>query len=260
MKSFVLILLIFVNFTLVAQVIEIKRQIVKADGFKLDKIGHLYFVKDNVLTKTDKDLNVLFTYDDFAWGNISDIDVSNPLKIIVFYKDFNRIVYLDNNLAELRDPVLLDDLNYYNIDVVATTQQGGILIYDNQFSQVINLDQNLINIQQGTNLYSIIKGAQIIDMQISTDYIALQTVQNDILILDKFANFYTMVNANEVTPVCLDNNVMYYCENNYVIAFDINSKFSSKFDLSVIEIKDLEVSGDKIFVLSENSLITFQIL
>ena len=44
----------------------------------------------------DKVLN----YSNFLYGNISSVDITNPLKIVVFYKDFNIVVLLDSQLNE----------------------------------------------------------------------------------------------------------------------------------------------------------------
>lgn len=260
MKLFVFTLFLLSSCFLIAQVQEIDRKGLKAEMFKLDKLGNFYFVENNVLTKTDKDLSPLCTFDEFSWGEITLIDVSDPLRVLVFYKDFNRVIYLDKNFAELRDPILLDDIEYFNISVLATSQQGGFWIFDNQKAQVVSLDQNLSISQKGTNLYALTNGAEVTDMQISTDYIVLKTQQNTILILDKFANYYSQVQSNVDSPFCLDNNLLYTLEDNSIYVLDINTKITDVIELPLSDIKDFEISGSKIFVLSENSLITFQIL
>ena len=242
-----------------AQIKEIGRINIDADKFNLDKLGNFYFITNNVLEKMDKSITLLYSYDNNTFGSISMTDVSDPLRILVFYKDFNRIVYLDKNLAELRDPVLLDDLDYLSVDVVASSQQGGFWIYDNQNSRVVCFDNNLNVVQEGMDLYSVINGAEITDLQISTDYIVLKSSES-LLVLDKFANFYTKIAIGQNALFVLDNNKVYLIESDELSFIDLDTKSSYTKVLGLDYIKDFKVSGNKLYILAENSLITFQIL
>jgi hypothetical protein len=116
-------------------------------------------------------------------------------------------------------------------------------MFDNQKAQVVSLDQNLSISQKGTNLYSLTNGAAVTDMQISTDYIVLKTQQNTILILDKFANYYSQVQSNVDSPFCLDNNLLYTLEDNSIYVLDINTKTTDVIELPLSDIKDFEISG-----------------
>ncbi len=208
MKQIGFLILIFVSVATTAQIKQINKQAIDASMFKLDNLGCFYFVNDNELVKTDKLLDTLCTYDDFSWGEISFFDVSDPLQVLVFYKDFNRLIYLDRNFAELRDPVLLDDLEYYYVDVIATSHYSGFLIFDNQSSEVVHLDKNLKEMQRGSSLYSYTDGSEIVSMQVSVNYIVLQTIENKVIVLDKFANYYTQELVDENSELSLDNNTL----------------------------------------------------
>jgi len=63
-----------------------------------DKFDHLYFVKGNVLFKVKNGESL--AYKNLALGQITKVDLQNPLKVIVFYERFNTAVTLDNQLNE----------------------------------------------------------------------------------------------------------------------------------------------------------------
>ena len=42
-----------------------------------------------------------YTYTNLRFGEIHSVDIRNPLKIVVFYRNFNTVVLLDNRLNEL---------------------------------------------------------------------------------------------------------------------------------------------------------------
>jgi hypothetical protein len=63
-----------------------------------DKFDYLYFIKNNVLYKQKN--GVSLEYKNLALGQITKVDLLNPLKVIVFYERFNTAVTLDNQLNE----------------------------------------------------------------------------------------------------------------------------------------------------------------
>lgn len=64
-----------------------------------DHLGDFYLVKNNQITKQAKDKR--FNYNNLLYGEISSIDIRNPFQILVFYKDFQSFVVLDNQLNEI---------------------------------------------------------------------------------------------------------------------------------------------------------------
>lgn len=65
----------------------------------IDNFGILYLIDNNQFQKIDKDK--VITYSNVQLGRISSANVFNPLKINLFYKDFNTAIILDNRLAEI---------------------------------------------------------------------------------------------------------------------------------------------------------------
>jgi hypothetical protein len=63
-----------------------------------DNLKNDYFLKNNVLKK----INAIekFQYQNLSLGNIEKVCLTNPLQIVLFYKDFNTVVLLDNQLNE----------------------------------------------------------------------------------------------------------------------------------------------------------------
>jgi len=73
-----------------------------------DGLGNNYFIKNNIFIKqydTQK-----WEYKNVPLGKITSVDYINPLKIVVFYEDFNTIIILDNQLNEIQK------LNLFDID------------------------------------------------------------------------------------------------------------------------------------------------
>ncbi|MBN2779092.1 MAG: hypothetical protein JXR36_15755 [Bacteroidales bacterium] len=260
MRKFLVLILIFSTIVAFGQIREISRQAVDAQLFKLDKLGSYYLANKNELQKTDKKLNKICTWDEYSYGDISFVDVSDPMRILVYYKNFNKILFLDNTLSLLREPLSLDDVGFYSIGAVASSNFGGVWLYDNIETRLIQLDKNLNISIKGANLFSEIGDSQVVEILVGTNYIVLKTDNGQIVILDKFANFYSKLSVSPNASVCIDNGVVYFVDQSVLYLYDINRKQQSKLDLPVKNITDFVVSGSYIYILDDKSLITFEIL
>jgi len=66
---------------------------------QIDNFNNVYFVGENALVKQTNDSE--FIYNNRLLGQIHIVDVFNPLKVNLFYRDFNTVVVLDNRLSEI---------------------------------------------------------------------------------------------------------------------------------------------------------------
>ena len=69
-------------------------------SFKVDKLNNIYTIdKKAELIKYDHKGTRLYTYTDKTLGPIDHLDVSNPLKLLAFYRDYQSLIFLDNTLS-----------------------------------------------------------------------------------------------------------------------------------------------------------------
>ena len=92
------------------------------EGF--DGLGNNYFIKNNVFIKQNE--TQTWEYKNVALGKITSVDYVNPLKILVFYENFNTIILLDNQLNEIQK------LNLFEIDNTIFASKIG-MASQNQF-------------------------------------------------------------------------------------------------------------------------------
>lgn len=72
----------------------------EADEFVgIDNLGYCYYLKDTVFYK-QKGIEI-WQYQNVGLGEITKIDIINPLRIVVFYENFNKVIFLDNQLNEI---------------------------------------------------------------------------------------------------------------------------------------------------------------
>jgi hypothetical protein len=125
---------------------------VNAKFVQADDMGNLYIVSPtNQLYKYNYFGKILATLNYNYNGNISSLDVSNPMEIYVFYKELNRVLLLDNNLA-YRGELDLTKLNITQASTIARSFDNGIWVFDLGDLQLKKLTKDGIQSQSSGNL------------------------------------------------------------------------------------------------------------
>jgi len=107
-----------------------------------DNFGTLYSIKDNTLNKTQK--NKTQNYSNLQLGSIFSVNPFNPLKINVFYKQFNTVIILDNRLAEVSKIDFNTLENYKNASHISTGADNTLWLF-NQDTRQLELYDYKIN-------------------------------------------------------------------------------------------------------------------
>src|SRR5574343_2110861 len=95
-----------------------------------DNLENLYVATPtNDIIKYDKNGIKLATTNFKVLGNISSIDATNPFEIYVFYRDQNRIIFLDN-LLNLRGECDMESIGVSQIACVARSFDNQIWLFD----------------------------------------------------------------------------------------------------------------------------------
>lgn len=116
---------------------------IEADVFLgFDPFGYSYFIKDNVFSKIKG--TEVFEYKNVSLGNLTKADLQNPLKIVLFYEDFNSVILLDNQLNKITEI----NFSLNNTPIVAAlvgmSTQNQLWVY-NTLNQQIGLFDYLKN-------------------------------------------------------------------------------------------------------------------
>lgn len=102
----------------------------------IDDFNTYYTLTNNALYKVSDKISL--NYSNVQLGKIESVDLFNPLKINLFYKDFNTVIILDNRLAEIFKIDFNKNFIYKNVEFVSTGSDNTFWIY-NQDSQQLEL-------------------------------------------------------------------------------------------------------------------------
>lgn len=99
--------------------------------FTVDNLGNIYVLnKDNQLKKLSPNGDSLAIFNDVRrFGKVSFIDVTNPLKIVVYYREFTMIIELDRFL-NIVNTIDLRKLNILQAKAVGLGYDNNVWVYD----------------------------------------------------------------------------------------------------------------------------------
>ena len=111
--------------------------------FTTDNLGNIYILNStNQIKKANFRGDTIATYNDVRrYGQIYSIDATNPLKVLVFYKDFSTIIVLDR-LLNARTAIDLRRQNILQVTAVTTSYDNNIWLYDELDSRIKKIDDN----------------------------------------------------------------------------------------------------------------------
>lgn len=116
---------------------------IDADQFLgYDQFGFYYTIKNNVFSKT-KDGKSL-EYKNISLGKITKVDLQNPLKIVLFYENFNTVILLDNQLNEIQKINFSENTIPIITTATGIASQNQLWVY-NSLNQQIGLYDYLKN-------------------------------------------------------------------------------------------------------------------
>jgi hypothetical protein len=246
MKFRHLILFLFYGFHLIAQenTTLISSSPLKADSFiGLDQYNNLFYTFDNIIYKN----KAKASYSNFQLGELTSVDISNPFKIVLFYKDFNTVVLVDNNLNET-DRVIFD----FNVSFVKKSNKNRLW--------VLNRDLNQLEIYNFKSKTTELKTAPFtfntIGMESNLNAVFIQSV-NTIYKYDYMGNIEDTTDLNISDKFKVLKDKLLFCTKNKLYTLVNNNKKELIFHDK--EIVDFQVRNDEFYIFDGTHINHFRI-
>lgn len=165
-----------------------------ADRIAADPLGHYYLIHAGSLVKYDPHGDSVFSWSEPQSGPISGIDASDPMRILVYQKDFNLLRFLNNRLAPLSGPVSLDDIGLTTTLAIAASRRGGFWALDGNTRRIRHVGHMLNTGVESVPLnLPYTEGPPVYQLIESGDHLFLLIPDQEIQVFDLFANFIKII-------------------------------------------------------------------
>ena len=198
-------------------------EVPKNNQIEIDQYGYFYIIDQDNLIKYDSEGHTLYHYSNKLLGNIDQIDISNPLRPLLFYKDQGLIIVLDNTLSQQKEPISLNELGLYQTSCIANSNfDNGIWLYDIDVNEIIKINQlSQVNYRSG-NLSVLIPNMEFPILNLKEKNRKLYVVtRNKIFVMDQFGSLLSVITLSaEKGLIIKEKNIITY-DGNAICQFDI---------------------------------------
>lgn len=205
---------------------ELKPLVIKGkfDFFTTDNIGNIYTVKEDELIKYLPTGKFFARYSNLRLGSITTVDATNPLKIVLYYRDFQQILFLDNQLSLNSEVVSLEKLGYEQTDLVCASANNSFWIYSKQNNELHRFNENSKKITSTGNLKQVLQADLAPNFMLEHNgYLYLNSPETGVYVFDIFGAFSKIISIKNLRQFQVSENIIYYqrdssfCSYNYTL-------------------------------------------
>jgi hypothetical protein len=233
--------------------------------YEIDSYENIYIVDQNsILTKWDIQGTQNGTFSNGTYGTLSSVNIFNPMKIMLFYKESGIIIFLNEDLVPITQPMSLLEHNFQNISLASFTTANQIILYDPFESKIITLDFYLNEVSKNVLVVDDFEPNWIIPNE--NHGMVFQDPKNGLLFFDPFGTMEKQLPIITESKVQLFGDVIAYFEKGEWIEYNMNLLQKKQFSIqnflpSEIVPKNLQKANThfvgidqsgKIFVCSKN--------
>lgn len=231
---------------------------VKATWFTTDMLGNFYIVEDTRFEKYNIQGKLQKSYSNHTLGKVTYADVQNPLRILLYYSDFNQIQFVDNNLQPLGSPVNLNQLGLGENTVICAASQGGFWIFDAITARLLHFD-NFNNLRQSSlPLWPVIGNDTIVSLREVNNQLFAST-GSAIFVFDSFGNFSTRFDI-ATTRFQLRNQQLVYFNGQALCSFHTENHTTTSLPLPMAgSLAKVCTEGRYLYVLEKNQMKIYEV-
>jgi hypothetical protein len=220
-----------------------------------DNLGNLYLIVNNELRKYDENGTLLKTFSDKSRGMLSFADVSDPLKILLYYHDFRQLLFLDNMLSVKGDALLLDDLGILQPMLACTSYDNGFWVYDQQDFQLLRFDKNLNASNQSGNIVQL-TGLKIKPNFLTevSDKVYMNDPEHGILVFDKYGTYARTLPIKNLSSFQVREESILYSDSSKMIRYNLKTFEQQSMQLPQKNAAGVRIEKERLYIKDSTSV------
>lgn len=226
----------------------------------VDNLLNVYSLSDTEIKKYNRQDTLFTRFSELNYGEIYSADFSNPMRITVFYRDFNKLIILDNTLNYLRNPIDLVEDGFNQIHAVCSSYDGGIWMYSREN---FTLDRYTINLQKDRsvpNLNTIIDSdLEVVSMLEKDNRLYLLADNGTLYIFDIFGAYIKSLPFEIEKEFAVFSNIVYWLKNDVLHAYDLSMFTERSISLPVKGVKAFSIHSNRVVLLATDKLAVYSI-
>ena len=255
-KTFFVFIIVFAIFSFTADdtlktLFTIK---IKTDSFTTDNLGNTYVIKGDEIKKYSQTGDLLKIFSNNTTGKIASVDATNPLRILIFYKDFATIILLDDLLSQNGNSMNLLDYGLEQSDLICNSFNNGIWFFNRQNMELVRLDESFKPVVNTGNLNRLLRTDLKPNFMIEYNgYVYLNNPDEGILAFDIYGTYYKTISVKGLQHFQVKGNVLFYYSEGILKSYDM--KDLTQKELPFKNVADVRIEKENYFLMYPDSVV-----
>lgn len=219
----------------------------------IDKFGTLYYFNTDTFYALGSKGNLEYT--NLQLSNITTVDTFNPLKLCVFYDDFNTVILLDNRLTEIKKIDFNTLSPFRDVSFVTVANANELWLY-NVNSQQLELFDYATN---QTKIKTLPLEGEVLDLTSNYNYCWVLT-SDFIYTYSYVGTLLSKEKNNGFDAIKTDGNTIYLKKENTILYKLGNSKSYTSFNSFELLIKQFFVTDETLYIYDGKNLYNYQLI
>jgi len=196
----------------------------------MDNLDNLYIISSTgQIKKLNASGDSVGVYNQVKnYGQLYSIDVSNPLKLLLFYKEFSTVVILDRFLAN-QSTLDLKRFSVLSPSAIGNSYDNNIWVYDEYDNKLKKIDE------QGNKLLETADFRTVFDQSISPQKILndnglvyLADTTNGVFVFDNYGTFKRKIPIKNFQTIAIANNNIISTNNEFISVFNPSTQLQAQ--------------------------------
>jgi hypothetical protein len=231
--------------------------------FTVDNLDNIYLITStNQLKKIHGNGDSAGVFNDVKrYGAVSSIDVTNPLKILLYYKNYATVVVLDRFL-NIRNTINFRKKNIFSVQSITTSYDNNIWLFDEQDYKLKKINEDGTLLQESTDFRmlfdSVPSPVQITDKE---NFVYLYDPEKGFYIFDYYGSFKNRLPFTNWTSVAVSEKNMYGFSNNKLYSYELNSLTLKQYTLPSLfgKYAAIKAINGKVYLLKDDGIYIYQV-
>lgn len=256
-------LLVFsLSFTIVQSQSEwtlVKELPVQGAKTYIDQLNNLYVIKKGEIRKLDPDGNEICRYSNKLIGENVLLDVTNPMKVILYAPDQMKLTFLDSRLGEMNEKMDFFRMGFEQVTLAATSFGNGVWVYDPIKFQLIRYNQNLEEDYRSLNLAQLFRVEFFPTHLIEVNQKVFLTDPNHgVFVFDIYGNYLRKIPIKGINKPVVVSGLMFYNKGESIYVFDLDLNAEDQLKLTLPENGSFDANSYRLCINDKNSLKIWQ--
>jgi hypothetical protein len=158
------------------------------------------------------------------FGKLYSVDVSNPLKLLLFYKDFSTVVILDRLLVS-QGAVDLKKYHILQPSAIGLSYDNDIWVFDEYDNKLKKIDEQGNHLLETTDLRNVFDPA-ISPQKIINDngFVYLADTLNGVFAFDNYGSFRRKIPVTSWESIAIHNNNLISSSSDYISVYNFSTQ------------------------------------